>query len=67
MTLQPLFQNNFILRKPRVANFADIIKIAIMFTKKAFKDSKKVKKLKLCVKMQCISIFLDIGKFTDFL
>ena len=25
-----LFQNTFILRKPRVANFADIIKIATM-------------------------------------
>ena len=28
---------------PGVANFADIIKIAIMFLKKTFKDSKKLK------------------------
>ena len=29
------------LRRPRVANFADIIKIATIFTKKTFKGSKK--------------------------
>ena len=34
----PLFQNTFILRKPRVANFADIIKVATMLVKKTFKD-----------------------------
>ena len=34
----------FILRRPRVANFADIIKIAIIFIRKAFKDSNKVKR-----------------------
>ena len=28
MTLQPLFQVIFILRRPRVANFDDIMKIA---------------------------------------
>ena len=38
MTLQALFQNTFILRNPRVTNFADIIKIATMFTKTTFKD-----------------------------
>ena len=43
MTSQPLFQNVFILRRPRVANFDDIIKIATMFVKKTFKDSKKVR------------------------
>ena len=36
-----LFQNTFILRRPRVANIADIIKIATMFIKTSFKDSKK--------------------------
>ena len=54
---------------PRVANFADIIKIAIMFLKKTFKDSKKTQvaiKMQLCIKMQSISILLDIIKFTDF-
>ena len=34
----------FVLRRPRVTNFADIIKIATMFFKTTFKDSKKVKK-----------------------
>ena len=34
--------NSFILRRPRVANFADLIKISTMFIKT--KKSKKVKK-----------------------
>ena len=42
MTSLPSFQNTFILRKPRVANFADIIKTITMFIKTIFKDSKKV-------------------------
>ena len=36
----------FILRRPEVANFADIIKIVAMFIKKIFKDSKKVKRFR---------------------
>ena len=43
----PLFQNMFILRRPRVANFADIIKIATMFIKTTFKDPKKLKELEI--------------------
>ena len=43
MTSQPLFQNTFILRRPRVTNFADIIKIATMFLKTTFRDSQKIK------------------------
>ena len=38
------FQNTFILQRPRVAIFADITKIVIMFIKTMFKDSKKVKR-----------------------
>ena len=38
----PLFQKTFVLRRPRVAKFADIIKIAAMFIKITFEDSKKV-------------------------
>ena len=38
-------QNNFILRRPRVAIFADIIRIVTMFIKKIFKDSIKVKRI----------------------
>ena len=38
MTPKPLFKNTFILRRPRVANFADIIKIATMFIKATLKD-----------------------------
>ena len=36
------FSKYFILRKRKVANFNDIIKVAAMFT---FKDSKKLKEL----------------------
>ena len=42
----PLFQNAFDLRKPRVAIFADIIKIVTMFVKAIFKDSKKVERIR---------------------
>ena len=37
------FQNTLILRRPSVAIFAYIIKIATMFIKTIFKDSKKLK------------------------
>ena len=46
MTLKPLFQNAFILRKPRVTKFADIIKIATRFIKIAFKGSLKIKRIR---------------------
>ena len=52
MTSQPLFQNTFILRRPGVAIFADIIKIVTMFTKKIFQDSKKVKRIRNNVSME---------------
>ena len=34
-----LFQNTFILRRPGVENFADIIKIATMLIRATFNDS----------------------------
>ena len=37
---------NFILRRPRVTNFADIIKIATMIVKTTFKDSKNFKRIR---------------------
>ena len=43
MTSLLLFQNTFVLRRPRVGIFADIIKIVTMFVKTIFKNSKKVK------------------------
>ena len=43
MTSQLLFQNTFLLRRPGVANFADIIKVSTIFIKPTFKDSLKVK------------------------
>ena len=36
----------FILRRPRVANFADIIKIANKFIETTLQDSKKVKRIR---------------------
>ena len=65
MTPWTLFQNNFVLRSARVANFAEIIEIATIFIKTTFKDSKKLKEL--CVKMQSISVFPQIRKIADFL
>ena len=46
MTSQNLFQNTFILRKPRVAIFVDIIKIVTTFIKKIFKDSENAKRIR---------------------
>ena len=46
MTSKLLFQNTFILRRPRVAIFANIIKVVTMFIKKIFQDSKKVKRIR---------------------
>ena len=63
---QPLFQNTIILRKPGVAIFADIIKILTRFIKKIFRLKKSYKKEKLCIKMESISVFLDITKLADF-
>ena len=50
-----------------MVSFADIMKIATIYIKATFKDSKKsLKNWKLCVKMQSISVFLDIAKLGDF-
>ena len=38
-----LFQNTFVLRRPGVAIFADIIKVVTKFLKTIFKYSRKVK------------------------
>ena len=49
MTSNSIFQNTFILRRPKVANFAGIIKIVTMIVKTIFEDSKKVKKIRIYV------------------
>ena len=41
------FQNTFILRRPRIAIFDDIIKIVTMFIKTVFENSRKVKKIEI--------------------
>ena len=63
---------SFNSRRPRVTNFADIIKTATMFINTTFKDSKKVKivrnyvskcNLFLYLLIQDISLFLDTSDF----
>ena len=67
VTSQPLFVNNFILRRARVANFADIMKTAAMLIKTTFKNSKKFKRIRIfCTKIQSIFVFLEITKIADF-
>ena len=46
MTLQPLFQNNFILRRSGVAIFTDIINVLTFLIETIFKDSRKVKRIR---------------------
>ena len=46
MTSSPLFQNIFILRRPRVAIFDDIIKIVTCLLKKYLKTPKKIKRFR---------------------
>ena len=54
-------------RRPRVANLAEIMKILTIFIKRIVRDSKKSQKnQKLCVKMEYISVFVDIAKFANF-
>ena len=45
ITPKPLFQNTFILRKPKVAIFADIIKIVTILNKAIFNEFFKVKRI----------------------
>ena len=66
MALSRFFQNTFILWMFRVANFADIIKIATMFIETTFKDSKKVKRIRNYVLMQFKLVFPDLTKVETF-
>ena len=55
---QPLFQSNFILTRPSLAIFADIIKIVTIFIKTIFEDSKNFKELEIMYQNEtyiCIS------------
>ena len=62
-----IFQNTFILRRPRVANFTDIIKITNTYIKTTFKDSKEAKKnQKFCTRMHSLFVVLEKTKIADF-
>ena len=69
------YKRRVILRRPRVVIFAEIIKIVNMFIKTITKDSRKVKRImlkeyikriKLCIKIQSVWVFLDVAKFAHF-
>ena len=62
----PWSQNTFILRRPRVANFAEVIKIVTMSIKTIFKDLKKVRRIRNYEPKYNISVFVDLRKFADF-
>ena len=64
MTSQPLLQNVSILERPEVANFAGIIKIAIMLIQKTFKH--QIKSLKKSITIQFLSVFPDITQIVNF-
>ena len=57
---KPLFQNTFVLRRSRVTNFADIIKIPAIFIKTIFKDLKKVKRIE---SMYSNAIYIRISHY----
>ena len=62
----PLFLKTIILRRPRVANFADIIKVATMFIKTVLEDSKKVKRIKIYVlKLQSTQLAFTCSTLTN--
>ena len=58
------FISNFILRMSRLANFADIVKIAIIFIKTTFiKTQKNLKNRNyVCIKIQSISLCSSYNK-----
>ena len=62
----PLFQNTYILRSPKVATFADIIRITTMFIETTFNDSEKVKRIRNYMLKYDRYLFLDVPKITDF-
>ena len=63
---QPLYGNVFILRRPAIANFANIIKILTIIKKNLLRIKKGYKNWILCVQIQSMSVFLGIAKFADF-
>ena len=58
MMLKSLFQNTFILRESRGANFGDIMKIAIIFIKIIVKDLKNKRFRNYVVKCNLYTNFL---------
>ena len=63
ITWKPSSQYTFILRGPRVAIFANAIKVVTMFIKKL---KKSLKNYKFCTEIESISVILDKAKSADF-
>ena len=60
MTSWHFFQNIFVLRKPGVAIFVEIIKIVTMFTKTTLKYSRKVRRIRNYVSQQNLYLYFLI-------
>ena len=73
MTSQSLYQSIFMLRRPEVAKFTDIIKHAMMLIKTIFKGPTKVKRIRkmqfkssiqIKYQMLFLSVFPNIAKIS---
>ena len=60
-------KNTFILKRPRVAIFADIIKVVTIFIKTIFKDSKKFKRIRNYSQSSVFIYFSSCNKICRFL
>ena len=58
MTPYSVLQNTFILRRPGVAIFADIIEIVVMFFRTIIKDSRKVKRIRNYVSKSNLYLYI---------
>ena len=66
MMSSSLSQNTFVVRRPGLAIFADIMKTVTVFIKKYLMTQRKIKRNRQIIKMQSISLFFGIAKFVDF-
>ena len=60
LTAYSLFENSFILRRPKVSNFAGLTKIATRLIETTFQIWKKVKRIQHYVLKSNLSLYLLI-------
>ena len=58
--------SKYILKGSRVANFADIIKIATMFIKTILRNSNELKRIRNYISKCDLYLYLDITNIADF-